>query len=98
MGREAVSISLFSKWVSLAYVNSPYIDDSYLEGGDYHECLANVLDSENISCIGFIIRPHKSIFIPTLRLVFLGFILDSVQMGIYLTSEKMANLNKSQFA
>ena len=54
------------------------------------ECLA-LLDSENIFCSGFIIYPHKSIFIPTLRLVFLGFIL--VQMEISLTSEKMANVN-----
>ena len=58
------------------------------------ECLT-LLYSENIFCSGFIIYPHKSIFIPTLRLVFLGFIL--VQMGISLTSEKMANVNKSQF-
>ena len=24
----------------LGHANSPYIDDSYLQGGDYHECLA----------------------------------------------------------
>ena len=39
--------------------------------------------------LGFIIHLHKSVFIPTQKLVFLGFILDSVQMRIYLTTEKM---------
>ena len=77
----------------LGHVNSPYIDDSYLQGGDYHECLANLLHTVKMFlALGFIVHPHKSIFIPTPRLVFLGFILDSVQMRIYLTSEKIANV------
>ena len=77
----------------LGHINSPYIDDSYLQGGSYEECLANVLDTVKMFLsLGFILHPQKSVFIPTQKLVFLGFVLDSVQMKIYLTNEKVDKL------
>jgi len=42
--------------------------------------------------LGFIIHPQKSVFIPSQNLLFLGFVLDSVQMKIYLTNEKVDKL------
>ena len=76
----------------LGHINSPYFDDSYLQGGSY-ECLANVLDTVKMFLsLGFILHPQKSVFIPTQKLVFLGFVLDSVQMKIYLTNEKVDKL------
>ena len=83
----------------LGHINSPYIDDSYLQGGSYEECLANVLDTVKMFLsLGFILHPHKSVFTPTQKLVFLGFVLDSVQMKIYLTNEKnwQAEINLCQ--
>ena len=77
----------------LGHINSPYIDDSYLQGGSYEECLANVLDTVKMFLsLAFILHPQKSVFIPTQKLVFLGFVLDSVQMKIYLTNEKVDKL------
>ena len=77
----------------LGHINSPYIDDSYLQGGSYEECLANVLDTVKMFLsLGFILHPQKSVFIPTQKLVFLGFVLDSVHMKIYLTNEKVDKL------
>ena len=77
----------------LGHINSPYIDDSYLQGGSYEECLANVLDTVKMFLsLGFILHPHKSVFTPTQKLVFWGFVLDSVQMKIYFTNEKIDKL------
>ena len=43
----------------LGHINSPYIDDSYLQGGSYEECLANVLDTlKMFLSLGFILHPH----------------------------------------
>ena len=57
--------------------------------GSYEECLANVLDTVKMFLsLGFIFHPQKSVFTPTQKLVFWGFVLDSVQMKIYLTNEK----------
>ena len=80
----------------LGHINSPYIDDSYLQGGSCEECLANVLDTvKMLLSLGFILHPHKSVFTPTQQLVIWGFVLDLVQMKIYLTNEKLASSNQS---
>ena len=74
----------------LGHINSPYIDDSYLQAGSYEECLANVLDIvQMFLSLGFILHPQKSVFTPTQKLVFFGFVLDSVQM------KKLASSNQS---
>lgn len=77
----------------LGHINSPYIDESYVQGGRYEECLANVLDTVKMFLsLGYILHPQKSVFTPTQKLVFWGFVLDSVQMKIYLTNEKTGKL------
>lgn len=77
----------------LGLINSPCIDDSYLQGGSFEECLANVLDTVKMFLsLGFILHPQKSVFTPTQKLVFWGFVLDSVQMKICLTNEKTGKL------
>ena len=43
----------------------------------------------------FIIHPDKSVLYPTQRLVFLGFVLDSIVMRLYLTPEKASNNNNA---
>ena len=42
--------------------------------------------------LGLITHPEKSVLIPTQRLTYLGFILDSKEMKIYLTPEKTDRL------
>ena len=77
----------------LGHASSPYIDDSYLQGNDYYSCLANVIDTIRlIYYLGFLIHPGKSVLVSTQRLIFLGFILDSVLMRIYMTPDKVAKV------
>ena len=71
------------------HISSPYIDDSYLQGSDFEDCVANIIATIQLFIsLGFIIHPTKSILIPTQKLIFLGFVLDSVLMRVYLTPEK----------
>ena len=70
-----------------------YIDDSYLQGSTFVACQENVTDTVNIfQDLGFTIHPEKSILVPTRKLTFLGFILDSHFMRISLTAGKADSL------
>lgn len=69
------------------------IDDFYLQGNSYYECLNNVIDTCNIlDSLGFYIHLEKSAFQPSQQLVFLGFNNNSVTMSITLTEEKASKL------
>ena len=71
------------------FLSVVYVNDSCLQDDDYEDCLSNVLNTIKIlRSLGFTILPEKSKFIPTQRITFLGFILNSVQMTITLTLEK----------
>ena len=73
--------------------SSGYIDDSYLQGDDFPDCVANVKATVCLfDSLGFITHPDKSVLIPTQRLTYLGFILDSIEMKIFLTPEKAERL------
>ena len=75
------------------HLSSGYIDDSYLQGDGYQDCLANVVDTIKLfDSLGFIIHPEKSVFIPTQIITFLGFVLDSRTMTVYLTQQKQLKL------
>ena len=41
---------------------------------------------------GFVIHPLKSVLVPSQRITYLGFVLDSIEMRIYLTQEKAQKL------
>jgi hypothetical protein len=77
----------------LGHLSSGYIDDSYLQGDSYEDCVNNVIDTVTLfDSLGFIVHPTKSVFNPTQRLVFLWFILDSVKMKVYPTPDKAKKL------
>ena len=66
-----------------------YVDDVYLQGDDYQYCCSNVLNTIKIlKSLGFTIHLDKSKFIPTQYIIYLEFILNSVQITITLTVEK----------
>ena len=70
-----------------------YIDDSYLQGNTFVACQENVTETvNNFQDLGFTIHPEKSILVPTRKLTFLGFILDSHFMRISLTAGKTDTL------
>jgi len=62
----------------------------------WDDCAQNVVDTAKLlNTLGFVVHPEKSVFIPTQKLVFLGFILDSVSMLFYLTPEKALKLKQA---
>ena len=86
---------VYSTLHQLGHVSCPYIDDCFLKGDDYQSCLENLVNTiKLLYSLGFIIHPKKSVLIPTQHLIFLGFILDSILMRIYLTPDKCQKLVK----
>ena len=80
------------------HVSSSYIDDLYIQGRTYDLCVSNVIDTFIqllFDSLGFTIHPDKSVFIPSQRLVLLGFIIDSVAMTITLTPEKALKVKEA---
>jgi hypothetical protein len=89
---------LFTKLLKLVYSTLRqyghkyvgYIDDSLLVGDNYTECEANVSETTMLfEHLGFIIHETKSVFIPSQRVTFLGFEIDSVRMFVTLPKCKM---------
>ena len=82
-----------SEWHLWGHISSAYIDDMYLQGQTYKDCVHNVVDSiVRIESLGLVAHPGKSVFNPSQQLEFLGFLLNSVSMTIRLTPEKATGL------
>ena len=80
------------------HLNVGYIDDSYLQGDTVHECNDNINDTTDLFIkLGFVIHPLKSVLQPTQTLIFLGFVLNSVNMTASLTSEKVNRIKEKCF-
>ena len=63
---------------SKGHVTVGYIDDSYLQGDTYEECNQNVQDTVNLfGKLGFLPHPEKSVFEPTQKITFLGFVINN---------------------
>ena len=78
------------------HISASYIDYLYLQGRTYDLCVSNVIDTFiQFDSLGFTIHPDKSVFIPSQRLVLLGFIIDSVAMTITLTPEKALKVKEA---
>ena len=72
------------------HLNVGYIDDSYLQGENREDCQANISDMCDLFLkLGFILHPVKSVLKPVHVLTFLGFVLNSVDMTVSLTPEKI---------
>ena len=62
----------------------------------WDDCAKNVADAVKLlDTLGFVVYPRHLLFIPTQKLVFLGFILASVSMLVYLTHEKALKLKQA---
>ena len=78
---------------NMGHLNSGYIDDSYLQGDTSAECHKNVTDTITLfTKLGFHIHPEKSVFIPSQKLTFLGFVLDSIAMIVTLRGGKVQRI------
>ena len=76
------------------------MDDTYLQGDSFVSGQRNVYATVNLlQDLGFNVNDKKPVFIPTQRLEFLGFILDSLLMTITLTARwKVAHHGDSMVA
>lgn len=84
---------VFSHLRKLGYTNCGFIDDSLLLGDTYVDCEENVEASCSLmDQLGLTIHPDKSVFIPVQIIVYLGFVLNSIDMTVRLTSEKASGL------
>ena len=78
---------------NLGHVCLGYIDDSYLQGDTFHECLGNVKATASLfNRVGFCLHPTKSIVIHTQQRIFLGFALNSIDMTVTPTNSKIQKI------
>ena len=81
---------VFSKLSEKGFVLFPYIDDSFVVAETDTECSIAVNElAALLKSLGFIIHVEKSVFQPTQKLKFLGFFLDSVNMLVHITPDKV---------
>ena len=77
----------------LGHIISGYLDDSFLQGKTYDACVKNTIDTIiMLDKLGFVIHPDKSAFLPKQIIVFLGFTINSVDMTVMLTDEKILKI------
>ena len=68
--------------------------DSILQSDTYNDCFDNVSATIHLlQSLGFIIHPDKSVLIPTQKIEYLGFILDSVNLTIEVTTRKKQKIH-----
>ena len=68
----------------------PYIDDTFILGSSYEECLASTIKLAKLfDDLGLVIHPIKSVMTPATSLEFLGFVIDSEKMTVSLTEKKV---------
>ena len=80
----------------MGHLNSGYINDSYLQGYTVEDCEQNFGDTVTLlTRLGFFIHPQKSVFVPTQRFTFLGFVLDSIGMTVKPTEAKIQKIKSS---
>ena len=87
---------VYSTLRNLGHLSVANIDDSYLQADTYELCVHNVIDTLSLfHQLGFVIHPDKSVLIPTQRLTFLGFVLDSQSMTVALTGEQAVKVKEA---
>ena len=84
---------IFGKLRSEGYLSVYYLDDSLQIGNSFEECRINVFATAKLlSEAGFIINTDKSVAIPSQKILFLGFWIDSVEMTVTLPVDKQEKI------
>ena len=87
---------LFSELRKLGHVSTSYIDDCLLLATSKAACERNIEDTVALSVnAGFVVHPIKSVLYPAQKIVYLGFVLDSVHMTVQLTPERAVKLKNA---
>ena len=75
-------------------LSSLYIDDFYLQGISYEDCLHNVnITLQTLKKLGFDVS-DKSVLVPKQELEHLGFVLNSINMTISLSENKKEHISQ----
>ena len=70
-----------------------FIDDILIIAASYEACAEAIVAAINVLIsLGFVLHVEKSVFLPTRKITFLGFDLDSASMKIRLTKEKISKI------
>jgi len=73
-----------------------YLDDSLFLADTYEKCLSDTNNAVHIlTSAGFSIHDQKSVMHPTHKIRFLGFVIDSKAMKIFLPEEKVVKLRET---
>ena len=84
---------VFAKLRQMGHTNSGYIDDSLLIADTEYLCKKNVEYTVAVmSGIGFITHEAKSVLVPTQDIAFLGNRINSHEMIVYLSEEKITQI------
>ena len=84
---------VFAKLRQMGHTNSGYIDDSLLIADTEYLCKKNVEDTVAVmSGVGFITHEAKSVLVPTQDIAFLGNRINSQEMIVYLSQEKITQI------
>ena len=74
-------------------VVSGYIDDFFTKKHTSEGFFNNVMSiAELFDRLGFVVRPYKSVFIPTQEITILGFVINSRNMSVKLTPQNKKTL------
>ena len=77
----------------LGHITCGYIDDAFIMGDTYDTCLTSIRATRDLfKSLGFFVNYDKSVLVPTRQIEHLGFLLNSANMTVSLTSSKKANL------
>lgn len=86
---------IFSHIRSIGIDSYFYIDDSLLHAERFYTSVINTKKVQQfIQSVGFNINMEKSVFIPSQRITFLGYIIDSVLFRVFLPEDKYRKLLK----
>ena len=86
---------ILSRLRRLGIVIAIYIDDGWVRGNTFDECLHNVMLAVKLfSKLGFLLHKEKSVPVPSQQVSILGFDIDSVSMLITIGDEKTLNAIK----
>lgn len=78
----------------MGFINSGFIDDSLLCGDSFDECTANVNETNGLMTrVGFIVHEEKSVLVPTTRIQYLGNIINSEKMVVFLPENRQESIH-----
>ena len=76
-------------------VISGYIDDFFRKDHTNEGCFNNVMSiTELFDRLGFVSHPDKSVLVPTQEITILGFVINSREMSLNLTTQKEKKLKR----